>query len=90
MQSVSTASPDPRSPSPRTDSLYTLLVFLSLVLVLVVVILSAYLRLAGSGLGCAEWPACYALIKCIWCRRGPPSFIVWRRPRSAPWCWASR
>lgn len=63
MQSVSTASPDPRSPSPRTDSLYTLLVFLSLVLVLVVVILSAYLRLAGSGLGCAEWPACYALIK---------------------------
>ena len=63
MPSVSTVSPDPRSPSPRTDSLYTLLVFLSLVLVLVVVILSAYLRLAGSGLGCAEWPACYALIK---------------------------
>jgi cytochrome c oxidase assembly protein subunit 15 len=63
MQSVSTVSPDPRSPSPRADSLYTLLVFLSLVLVLVVVILSAYLRLAGSGLGCTEWPACYALIK---------------------------
>ena len=63
MQNVSTVSPDPHSPSPRTDSLYTLLVFLSLVLVLVVVILSAYLRLAGSGLGCAEWPACYALIK---------------------------
>ncbi|MGA9031591.1 MAG: COX15/CtaA family protein [Sulfuricaulis sp.] len=63
MPSVSTLSPAPRSPSPRTDSLYTLLVFLSLVLVLVVVILSAYLRLAGSGLGCAEWPACYALIK---------------------------
>ena len=63
MQSLSTVSPDPRSPSPRADSLYTLLVFLSLVLVLVVVILSAYLRLAGSGLGCAEWPACYALIK---------------------------
>ena len=63
MPSVSTVSPDPRSPSLRTDSLYTLLVFLSLVLVLVVVILSAYLRLAGSGLGCAEWPACYALIK---------------------------
>ena len=63
MPSVSTASPDPRSLSPRTDSLYTLLVFLSLVLVLVVVVLSAYLRLAGSGLGCAGWPACYALIK---------------------------
>jgi len=63
MPTVSTVSSDPRSPSPRTASLYTLLVFLSLVLVLIVVILSAYLRLAGSGLGCAGWPACYALIK---------------------------
>lgn len=58
MPSVSTVLPDPHSPSPRTDSLYTLLVFLSLVLVLVVVVLSAYLRLAGSGLGCAGSPAC--------------------------------
>jgi cytochrome c oxidase assembly protein subunit 15 len=63
MHRVSTVSPDPRSPAPGTDSLYTLLVFLSLVLVLIVVILSAYLRLAGSGLGCDGWPACYALIK---------------------------
>jgi len=44
-------------------SLYTLLVFVSTILVLIVVILSAWLRLSGSGLGCAEWPSCYALIK---------------------------
>jgi heme A synthase len=29
------------------------------VLSLIVVLLSAYLRLDGAGLGCAEWPACY-------------------------------
>ena len=45
------------------NSLYTLLVFVSIVLVLMVVILSAWLRLSGSGLSCAEWPSCYALIK---------------------------
>ena len=52
-----------RQTSGSTGGLYTLLVFVSIVLVLIVVILSAYLRLSGSGLGCAEWPACYALIK---------------------------
>ena len=26
---------------------------------LLVVVLSAHLRLAGAGLGCADWPACY-------------------------------
>ncbi len=46
-----------------TSGLYTLLVFTALLLVLIVVVLSAYLRLAGSGLGCAEWPSCYALIR---------------------------
>lgn len=52
------------SPGRRTtSSLYTLLVFVSIILVLIVVILSAWLRLSGSGLGCAEWPSCYALIK---------------------------
>lgn len=49
--------------SGRASSLYTLLVSVSILLVLIVVILSAYLRLSGSGLGCAEWPSCYALIK---------------------------
>jgi len=47
----------------RARHLYTLLVFAALVLVMIVVVVSAYLRLAGSGLGCAEWPACYALIQ---------------------------
>jgi cytochrome c oxidase assembly protein subunit 15 len=34
----------------------------SLLLVLVLVSLSAYLRLAHSGLGCEDWPACYGRI----------------------------
>ena len=52
-----------RQTSGSASGLYTLLVFVSIVLVFIVVILSAWLRLSGSGLGCAEWPACYALIK---------------------------
>ena len=35
---------------------------ISLLLVIVLVSLSAYLRLAHSGIGCADWPACYGLI----------------------------
>jgi cytochrome c oxidase assembly protein subunit 15 len=34
----------------------------SLLLVIVLVSLSAYLRLAHSGIGCADWPACYGQI----------------------------
>jgi cytochrome c oxidase assembly protein subunit 15 len=34
----------------------------SLLLVIVLVSLSAYLRLAHSGIGCADWPACYGEI----------------------------
>jgi cytochrome c oxidase assembly protein subunit 15 len=49
--------------SDRTRNLYTLLIFAALALVMIVVVVSAYLRLAGSGLGCAGWPACYALIQ---------------------------
>ncbi len=49
--------------SDRSRRLYTLLIFTALVLVMIVVVVSAYLRLAGSGLGCADWPACYALIR---------------------------
>jgi heme A synthase len=40
----------------RIRSLARLLTALSLLVVLV----SAYLRLEGAGLGCADWPACYA------------------------------
>ena len=56
-------SSDARSSPAHTGSLYTLLVFVSLLLMLIAMVFSAYLRLSGSGLGCAEWPACYALIK---------------------------
>jgi cytochrome c oxidase assembly protein subunit 15 len=34
----------------------------SLLLVIVLVSLSAYLRLAHSGIGCSDWPACYGRI----------------------------
>ena len=37
-------------------------VCLSLLLVILLVTLSAYLRLAHSGIGCADWPACYGQI----------------------------
>lgn len=37
-------------------------VWISLFLVMVLVSLSAYLRLAHSGIGCADWPACYGRI----------------------------
>jgi cytochrome c oxidase assembly protein subunit 15 len=58
-----TAHASHRQASGSANGLYTLLVFVSIMLVLIVVILSAWLRLSGSGLGCAEWPSCYALIK---------------------------
>ncbi len=37
-------------------------VWVSLLLVMVLVSLSAYLRLAHSGIGCTDWPACYGRI----------------------------
>lgn len=36
--------------------------WMSLLLVMVLVSLSAYLRLSHSGIGCADWPACYGRI----------------------------
>lgn len=48
--------------TPSRNPLFTLLVSLSLVLVLLVAGLSAYIRLAGVGLGCADWPACYGQV----------------------------
>ena len=38
---------------------------LALILVVVLVSLSAYLRLAHSGIGCADWPECYGKIGVI-------------------------
>lgn len=55
--------PPPSPAARRGSSLFILLVSASTLLVFVVVVLSAYLRLAGSGLGCEGWPACYAVFK---------------------------
>lgn len=43
------------SPSP----LFARLVYVAFGLMAMVLMLSAYLRLSGAGLGCADWPACY-------------------------------
>ncbi|MEK6770347.1 MAG: COX15/CtaA family protein [Pseudomonadota bacterium] len=61
MNLIAIASPSPTTR--RGSSLFILLVSASTLLVFVVVVLSAYLRLAGSGLGCENWPACYAVFK---------------------------
>lgn len=58
-----TGTHTPASTPRRDKPLFTLLVSASTLLVFVVVVLSAYLRLAGSGLGCEGWPACYAVFK---------------------------
>lgn len=34
----------------------------SLLLVVLLVVISAYLRLQGAGIGCPDWPVCYAMI----------------------------
>ena len=44
----------------------------SLLLVILLVSLSAYLRLAHSGIGCADWPACYGEIGSGESARGTP------------------
>lgn len=44
------------------NGLFTSLIFISLLLTLCTVVLSAYIRLAQSGLGCEPWPACYGQI----------------------------
>ncbi len=46
--------------TPRKNDLFSLLINLSLLLTLAAVVLSAYIRLENVGLGCADWPACYA------------------------------
>ncbi len=41
-------------------AIYRSLISLSLLLTLLTVVLSAYIRLADVGIGCASWPQCYA------------------------------
>lgn len=44
------------------NGLYTSLIFISLLLTLCTLALSAYIRLAQSGLDCTPWPTCYGQI----------------------------
>lgn len=48
----------------RAD-LFTLLINLSLLLTLAAVVLSAYIRLKSVGIGCDDWPACYAQLSLL-------------------------
>ena len=41
---------------------FTLMVSLSTVLIFMVIVLSAYMRLSANGLGCSDWPGCYATL----------------------------
>jgi heme a synthase len=50
------------SPDARLRRLYVALPVAALILTAIVVVASAYLRHAQAGLGCADWPACYARI----------------------------
>ena len=52
---------------------------LALLLVVVLVSLSAYLRLAHSGIGCAEWPECYARIGAPAVASATPTDAVYER-----------
>ena len=52
----STTSTQPAS------GLFTSLIFISLLLTLCTLVLSAYIRLAQSGLDCTPWPSCYGQI----------------------------
>ena len=56
------------------------LVWISLLFVIVLVSLSAYLRLAHSGIGCADWPDCYGRIG------DPPSVSQTISSENAYWC----
>src|SRR5690606_32440743 len=46
-------------PGEARMGLYRRLVLLALLLTAVVVVFGAYVRLAGAGLGCPDWPGCY-------------------------------
>lgn len=50
----------PNHPAQESAAIYRSLISLSLLLTLLTVILSAYIRLAEVGIGCDDWPACYA------------------------------
>lgn len=47
----------------RSERLVSTFALAAAVLVLIVIVSSAWLRLAHSGLGCADWPACYGAFR---------------------------
>jgi cytochrome c oxidase assembly protein subunit 15 len=71
-------------PRPNEDSQgnsrFVLLVYVSLLLIFLVIVLSAAIRLAGTGLGCADWPACFGQLELT----GPSA-----APRLAAPAWAT-
>ncbi len=56
--------------SREVNAIYRSLISLSVLLTLLTVILSAYIRLAEVGLGCQEWPDCYARLDVALEKRG--------------------
>lgn len=69
-----------------------LLVTISLFLVIVLVSLSAYLRLAHSGIGCADWPACYGRIGTATAEQTLPEEDTYQRlvrQANEPLAWAT-
>jgi cytochrome c oxidase assembly protein subunit 15 len=56
---------------------------LAVVLTLTVVVLSAYLRVEAAGLGCPDWPACYAQISAVQEGSLGPARVIHRAAASA-------
>ncbi|MCZ7654745.1 MAG: COX15/CtaA family protein [Rhodocyclaceae bacterium] len=70
----------------RSRRVRALAIFTCLLSILVVTV-SAYLRLSGAGLGCADWPDCYGRILegCRMRRGKAPGWCIASSPR---WhCW---
>lgn len=56
---------------------------IAVVLTLAVIVLSAYLRFEAAGLGCADWPACYAQLAAVQERASGPAATIRRGAASA-------
>lgn len=56
---------------------------LAVVLTLAVIVLSAYLRFEAAGLGCADWPACYAQLAAVQERASGAAATIRRGAASA-------
>lgn len=56
---------------------------IAVALTLAVVVLSAYLRFEAAGLGCTDWPACYARIEAVQERASGPAASIRRAVATA-------